>query len=58
VTTRGCGAESRAEIWDAILEARRADPESTTAELWAAFYQAKRLRELSWFYTVTRLGDP
>jgi len=58
VLTRGCGAESRAEIWDAILAARQADPECTTAQVTSAYRQAKQLRELSWFYSVTRLGDP
>ena len=52
----GYGAASRAEIWAAVLAARERDPSSDTAAVWSAQRKVAELRELSWFYSVSRCG--
>ncbi len=52
----GYGAASRAEIWEAVLKARERDPAFSTAAVWSAQRKVEELRELSWFYSVSRCG--
>jgi hypothetical protein len=53
---QGYGAASRAEIWAAVLAARERDEEFGTASVWSAQRKVEELRELSWFYSVSRCG--
>jgi hypothetical protein len=54
--TYGYGAMSRAEIWEAVMAARERDDAFSTASVWSAQNKAEELRELSWFYSVSRCG--
>jgi hypothetical protein len=54
--TYGYGATSRAEIWEAVLAARKRSPACTILQIQSAQRKVEELRELSWFYSASRCG--
>jgi hypothetical protein len=56
VTHFGYGAASRAEIWAAVLAARKRSPTCTIMDIASAQRKVEELRELSWFYGASRVG--